>query len=42
MQFVSKDSNQQESMVNELEDESGKKNFFLADPGLTKFLLDFE
>ena len=33
MQLVCKDSNQQESMVKELEHENGDTNFFLADPG---------
>ena len=33
MQLVCNDSNQQESMVRELEGKSGEKNFFLADPG---------
>ena len=42
VQFVCKDSKQQESMVQELEDKSGEKNFFLADPGFTKYLQDFE
>ena len=32
VQFLCKDSKQQESMVQELEDKSGEKNFFLADP----------
>ena len=42
VQFLCKDSKQQESMVQELEDKSGEKNFFLADPGFTKYLQDFE
>ena len=33
VQFACKNSNQQESMVRELEGKSGEKNFFLADPG---------
>ena len=33
VQLVCKDSNQQESMVKELEHENGDTNFFLADPG---------
>merc|ERR1719278_1936543 len=33
VQFLCKNSNQQESMVRELEGKSGEKNFFLADPG---------
>ena len=33
VQFVCKNSNQQEIMVRELEGKSGEKNFFLADPG---------
>ena len=33
VQLLCKNSNEQEGMVKELEDKSGDKNFFLADPG---------
>ena len=39
MQLVCKDSNQQESVVKELEDKSGEKNFFLADLGFTNYFI---
>ena len=39
VQLVCKDSNQQESVVKELEDKSGEKNFYLADPGFTNYFI---
>ena len=39
VQLVCKDSDQHESMVNELEDQSGEKNFFLADGGFAIYII---